>query len=193
MSLYTGLDTAPRRYRSLDGKPPRPRRSIPPASGKRNSDVPTSEEHDDTAIPPQIPDQDVLGVISQKPQVPSTNFSDCDMLPSQRRRRGDMGSSYYDQLAQESGNRPWLRAMQNIGAQSAQETSSNSNTTTPTNFSNVTTRRTGIESASSRSTQSIPNVAPAQKAESQSANGASRTFDDILRGMETVPMALKKK
>lgn len=156
MPLYTSLDTAPQRYRNTDGKPRRPRSSAMPASDTEShttskpvvsdSNVAVRQGDQSIDLAPQIPHREVRRNISQKKQVPSEHFSDRDMLPSQRRRRGDMGPSYYDQLVQGSGDRPWLHAMQNIDARRAPQTGSGSSTSTPQNFANTPERKHGFRS-----------------------------------------------
>lgn len=187
MSYYTGLNIAQRRRRPMDDRPRRPvaslahHQSIDPEI-KSDSKVAASRGHSTTDIAPPIPHRDLR----------RARFCDRDMLPSQRRLRGDMSASHYDQLVQASSERLWLRVAQNIDPRRAEEVGSSLGSTTTKDFSIAPTRENEMKSPSLASTQSNPRAGVAKQAGRRSAVGSPKTFEEILRGVEKVPTALKK-
>ncbi|KAF1920716.1 hypothetical protein BDU57DRAFT_534468 [Ampelomyces quisqualis] len=197
MSYYTGLNIAPRRRTLSDSRPRRPVALLAHHQNtdpdiESDSDVAGSKGHSTTDVPPPIPDRDVRRVVSQRTQAPSKDLCDRDMLPSQRRRQGDMSISFYDTLLQGSGERAWLRAMQKIDARRTEQACSGLSSTTSADLAIAPARKISAESLSMAFTQTDSETGAAQQAEKKSVGGAPKTFEEVLWGTDKVPTALQR-
>jgi hypothetical protein len=106
-----------------------------------------------------------------------------------------MGASYYDTLMQGLGDRPWLHAMQNIDAartRSVEEVRKDLGSTIRRSVAIDLTLGDKMASPSSASRQIDSKAGEAQQTEPKSTSSLPKTFEEILRGIERVPTALKK-